>query len=372
MKKNNIIFILFMIGLLLIEIGNFCQNISFFSLNFLYRLMDISFAFLSVSAFLTLVELKPTFKQCVLVFIVISISLLCTLHTHDNFFIQLSLFTIASLKLDFKKIIKVDLIYKILILIFVVLCYYTGNVINTVFIRNNVVRYSFGFTNPNSFSFVMMFIYFEIIYLKNYQINKKNFIKVILMTFILMYIFSFSESRSCEITVLIFLVLYTLYLVFKKTPKIKNSLNFFSNNTGFIIFSIFTLLSLYLCYHLNLENVKALDKTLSGRITIPNYYLSMYNINLFGRKIVYVESIDNSYIRVLLNYGLFGWLLFSYIFNSIMRKCKNELYLKFIFLSLLFYGLMEWFLIRPGINVFLLYFSSTIVKRKLEKGEINE
>jgi len=61
------------------------------------------------------------------------------------------------------------------------------------------------------------------------------------------------------------------------------------------------------------------------------------------------------------------FLIFKTIFKN--AYLNNDKKIIIIFILLLIYGLMEWYIIRPGLNIFLLYFS-TQLQKKVKEEEI--
>ena len=212
-----------------------------------------------------------------------------------------------------------------------------------------------------------MSMFFEYLYIKNYSFDYKNLIKTIILCVITLYFLSYAESRSCEISIYIYIILYIVNFIKHKynNNPVSNAKN---KNLGLVIILLFTVISIYLSKHLDYEFVKNLNKTLSGRISIQNYYLYNYKIKLFGQNINYKMSLDNAYLRLLINYGIIGYSAFLLILNKMLKESKKQNNLYFIIISLLFYGIMEWFLIRPGLNIFLVFFS-TIIKFDNKKTE---
>ena len=76
-------------------------------------------------------------------------------------------------------------------------------------------------------------------------------------------------------------------------------------------------------------------------------------------------------MRIILNFGLLVWVLYIYIYSSIVSYAnkKQDNIIKMIVFIFLIYGIMEWYIIRPALNIFLLYFSTSMLEYKNEKGE---
>ena len=76
-------------------------------------------------------------------------------------------------------------------------------------------------------------------------------------------------------------------------------------------------------------------------------YLTYYNYTL-----------DNGYIKLLLNYGLLATIFYGYIYNKTLKKTYlfNNYIVYFIILILLFFNVAESSMLYVYFNIFILYF----------------
>ena len=111
------------------------------------------------------------------------------------------------------------------------------------------------------------------------------------------------------------------------------------------------------------EWANLLNKQLTGRIYLQSKYMQIYHFSLFGNLVDSSIVLDNTYIRCVLLYGIVGTIIYYYIFNRAIyfsSKEKNRL-LTIILIVILLYGIMEMHIIRPGLDIFLLYFPTELI-----------
>lgn len=360
MKKGkiNIIEYLFIIGIFLIEFATYTRNVIDVSI-YSKDLINISIFVLMVCAILTLITIKANIKKWILCIVSVSIALFSFIKTDDSLMLQLALIIIASLSLNFKRIIKKDLWLKAIILIFILFAY-SNNLVETMyFVRDGKIRYSFGFNHPNTFGFFIMSAFFEYVYLKGESISK---LKFIILTCIVLYFLTLASSRSSQITIIIFAIMFIFEILLSKRNKEKTRKGILNTKSIAIIFILLTIASIYITeqYRLGSYFAQRMDHFFSGRIYLQMLFLENYDINIIGNSVHYFSTLDNVYIRMLINFGILSWIFFGFIYCkgiSKGNKLKDKTIINIIFV-LLIYGLMEWYIIRPALNIFLIYFST--------------
>ena len=115
---------------------------------------------------------------------------------------------------------------------------------------------------------------------------------------------------------------------------------------------------------------------LTGRIKSASYFLQNYSISILGQKLELVsiiESIatseqqrilDNLYVKILVNYGIFALVLYNWINVRLMKlffKKKNKLIIIIMF-TVSIYGILESMVIIPSFSLFLILTSDLFVK----------
>jgi hypothetical protein len=123
-----------------------------------------------------------------------------------------------------------------------------------------------------------------------------------------------------------------------------------------------------------------LNDLFSTRIECMLKFFNTYNINLFGNKLILVSSenaillktkawiLDNSFVHILLRYGLVIYIIFATYFKKIFYlayKEKNTILIIIVFL-LVIYGMMETYLFKFTYNVFILYIGKLLYREELK------
>lgn len=292
--------------------------------------------------------------------------------SEDGTFIILLLLIFASKDILFDDIVKKDFYIKLILVLFMLVMYLGGLTSEYVIYRDNSERRSFGFSHPNVFGFIIVMIAIEYIFIHRKKLKLVYLIPGILAIFIINI---FSDSRSSTLLMAIIIIMCILdkinysKIIYNKLVKqiIKNS------------FVIFTLISLFITF-LFYKNTKIgifFNEFFSGRISFILEFSQKYNINLFGNDLLLISTelskitgkgfliLDNSFILILLHYGIIVYLIISYLFNKSFEfayKRKDTLTICILF-SLIIYATMESYLFKSAYNVFILYFSNVIYRR---------
>ena len=166
--KFNINDILLFISICLIQFAVYTKNVLTVTNNS-QNLINIALGILFVNALIRILEIKATIKQWILYFLIISISVFNFIITKDGLLLQLSLMLIGSLSINFDKLIFKDLIFKLILFIYIYHAQVIGNVGILYFYRDGVIRNALGFNQPNALGFFLLSFFMEFVYL-----NRKN------------------------------------------------------------------------------------------------------------------------------------------------------------------------------------------------------
>lgn len=356
------------------KINNIKLNTIF---NFAYILMLFSWMFekvIFINEFLPIVRIisyllltviilynyrKFSFKKLLLDFGISILMIIVSIQSGSNTLLSLWLFILASEKVDFSKLVKIDMITKVIFTIIIILLYHLNLTVQTQFHTYlGETRSALGFGNPNTFGYYIFSICADYIYLNSKKIKFKHLILLCLISY---FVSTVSESRTSSILI----ILLGLISLISSNLKILIS----AKKYKFIlywIFIIFTLLSFYLA--LNYDNNNSiyikLNEIFSGRIINSYRYINNYKVNLFGQQIgvlnwdgSYTYYLDNAYLKLLLNYGLFSYFLIMFIYFKMIKKASYNQ--NFILMSLILiyfiYGMTENVMFWLTGNVFLLY-----------------
>lgn len=373
-RSMRIDMILFLFAFFLIEFSTYATNIVHVN-TWAKTVTNISIMVFLLDAVLVGFQLKFNYKKIILIFILIAASFFIYIKTDDGLILQLCLTIVCSLNKDFDKIVKSDLVFKVVTFIVIFIAYKTGNIRIDHFVRLGEVRNALGFKHPNTLGFFILTFYFELIYVCR---NKFGMKVNLLLGLLAIALISVAHSRSSEIAIVSFLIVYILYYLISKIHNKKQN-NSEKRVSGFVIrnsFVGFIGISYYIT-HIYTKGAKwilELNELLSYRISIQNAFIQIYNTpTLIGNSVNYFTTLDNAYIRCVISLGIIGTLIYMYVYNRTFyySRKNNDSLLTIILSVLLIYGLMEWYIIRPTLNIFLIYAATYFLKSQ-SKEKIDE
>ena len=359
--------ILFYISIFMMQFALFAQNITYIKPK-VNLLLNISNILMFVTLITKLFLQKAPIKTWIIIFLLLGLSLINCIITADTLLITLILSIILVSDLDFKDVLQKDIYFKALLFFFILIMYFTGNVYKINFTREGQIRNALGFVHPNYLGYFVLILYFEIICYKENLKNIKDIILFVIINMGILYITNLAHSRTSQICIVIFDVLFILEQI--KTNKLKlNKKNKKNKFLFYIIFFIFlTFLSFYVTKSFkNGDNYAIqLNKLLSNRLLVQQRFIDNNSITIFGKELFFYATLDNTYIHLLLNFGLIIWGLYAFIYSKMLQKCDelNNNSLKICIIVIMIYGLMEWYMIRPVINIFLLYIGTFLFENK--------
>ena len=369
--KNKIIisgYIFFFLGLFLLECSNFFVNVIFLS-NYLKILKFISLFILAFSG--VMISIKAKSLNPKKIFIILCLLIICLISyykTRSTMFLEFLVVSINIIEMDFNKVIKYDLIIKLFIIAFIVTMNHFGYA-NSEFVvtrDGEFLRNAYGFYHPNTFGMIIMICFFEYIYLRGIRINIKDYILALLIILIIKVT---SDTRTVIYCIIALMALILLVKRFKINNKI---LNIIKNNLYLILLAA-SLIVTFLYVNHNSFAI-SLNHILSNRLNLQSYFFNLYNINLFGNNIDFVQTLDNGFIKIILNYGIFTTIFLAILYNLNFKKCtKNrQPILMLIFIVILFFSLSESFMFYVYNNIFLCYiFSKSEGVKEIESQNIN-
>ena len=281
-----------------------------------------------------------------------------------------------------KKIVCVLLFTYIFIIILAAL----GIINNYVEYRflDNTIRFAMGFVSPNACA--TYFLYVVLIAIYSWEPKSWKLYVLCLYIFMISYIYVMTDSRMAMI--------YELFLfVFIISEKIgnKRKYEFFYPAVCIAFLLMMSLSIMVIIFFADYQNewYIILNQLFSSRLgSIVNFY-NEYGINLLGNSIethgireatmhsVKWAGIDNSYVYLLIKYGIIIFVVFfvGFIYTARQMKKRKDylgaLYLVFICLI----GLTENVMCKVEINYGIIIFASTITcsyARYIYKGGYKE
>ena len=360
-------YILFLIGILINET----------KYNFIPVALKVSHVIQLLGCFLAIIkilldlyEMYNTKKKIVinykwLLFYIISFIVIIV--TRSKVIAYLPIFVLASKDIKIDKILKYTLYTYLFMLVFTLISYLSGIIVEISLERGGRIRHSFGWTSANQ----LMIIIFEIIalylYLRKDKLKIYDFIGCLLLLAICYY---FTNSRMSIICSIILLGLFMLV----KYTKINKLLD----KTKYLVYSLPVVCSIViigLTILFNYIDLSKLDDFLTARLYFGNEAIKEYKIKPFGSEIKYYGQraegelsdksynyIDSSYLKSLVNYGCFYYIITLILVIVLIKyayKNKNY-YLLIILISITLYVTIDSFLLSIELNPWLLYLMGSI------------
>lgn len=291
----------------------------------------------------------------------------------DSMAFMFCLFVASGITINnFSKVVKLDFVIRF-IATCTVLFFNKVNFIPSVYVLRDsgIARNSFGFSHPNTFGAFIMILVIEWIYLR---FKNLNYFEILLFLGIVYFLKVKVDPRSSIIAIVIAIILFIIFrLSGEEILKFRLSRILVS-----CISPLMALLSYFAVINYGGHNplVEIFDKALSGRIMLINDYFVRYKTNLIGQKVqmfdssntgsTYAGFIDNTYMAVLLRYGILFLVLFCFLYIILSYKMSKQYKFSTIMLiiTLSIFGLMESTLIYPAFNItclLLLNFEDEVV-----------
>ena len=372
MKKNSIYNFFFYLCYILLIVNSTCNKIKYFDIIIKYNKYIIPI----ILFFVIILQAKKYSKKSIVRIIgIVSIGLISYYITKSNDIFLTFLLIICAKNIEIDDFIKKDVIVKLCIIFFVIICYKLGLAENSIMYREDgFLRSSLGFSHPNRLGMLIFSINCGVMYLHHGKYNWKDLVLIIVSLLICIKV---CDSRSSQIGI-VALTLITITTKFFKDKKIyKNILT-----TLPIILTIISIVSAFL-YSKGYSFIYTINEIVSNRILYCYKFIEYYGINLFGNYFQYygmwgisnrLSVLDNAYVHILVHFGLLTFLLtigcFIWIINDAI---KNKKYNVIIYLvPFLLYGLMEHHIFEIQYNSILIYASGMIYAiKKREKSKNN-
>ncbi len=279
-------------------------------------ILKIVSAIFNLSIFILFFKLR--LKHLLIIFFISFLVLLTRHFTLMSIYLYiLAVFVIGDKNKSFRFYIYIKFF---LILLVVLISIITKSNFGNVFDSTRGTRYSFGFTNPNTFAMLCFDVILGLLYLKPKIIN---FFILLLLGIIIYY---FTKSRT-------FIMMFSIFFLacFIKNNKIKKY--------KFIIVNSF-LMFFMISFILILLKDTPLNSFLSRRPEMMYEYVRQNNFSLFGISTDSLKNnVDNSYIRILIQYGLVLFIICAIAINRTINnlyKSGDYLGIKIIVIILMF------------------------------------
>lgn len=307
----------------------------------------------------------PTSQEYILYFSLILFSIYYTVLTKDFKFILFVSFFMTCKNIDYSKILKCDVIVKIIGFCFIYFSYRLNYISDFLVLRvNGAWRHSLGFSYPTFTMYVIMLIAMEWILIRK---EKLTFIELLLILIIGIKIGSITDARGEELA----LIICSIGVAFIIKLKDKGNLNPFRNKIikkiSILVPEILAIISyaITVLIKYNSSTYNEINSFTSNRLEIFNFFNKLYGFHLFpiGSATSYINSggeyihvIDNLYLYLCFIGGAISLLIYLVLLSSIIKNSieTNRPVLTIILLSLTFLNLIEWQTLAPVIAFYVI------------------
>lgn len=319
---------------------------------------------------------------------------ICVYWFSDNMILMyLVILMIAVRGIKKEKIIKITLVIDIIYFFLTIYGTLKNILPDWVYFREGDIRHSLGFSYPTVtmgffLSIVMMYIFLRKSKIQIYEIGILAILNIIL--------YEYTAGRTSFYLINLILIVSLLSKNTILVDKFKNNIVFkkilkilcYALPTIFLI----SILLVTILYANNNKFIYKVDDILSNRIKLTLKAFEENNITLFGEQIVwkgwggygYLNSIntknfnynyvDNSFARLLFDYGIIGTILIIALYTAVLVKAnkQKEYWLIFQIFIILILANMEICLVNINRNVFLLTFMLILEGKDLNKKLLNK
>lgn len=323
---------------------------------------------------------RYTVKQFIMITVISFFFLLSVILSNDRRLLSAWLFIVAGKDVDIERVVKIARNILFVALFSIFFCTYLKILDNYIIYRLNTPRYSLGFDHPNQLGLRIFQFIICIIYLHK---DRVGFPDITLIIAGAVFCFLVPNSQAAYVSLLILLIVLGIYIYIKKY-SVNLSLHFMSGLiTGAVAANAMSVfLSIIDVKKNNLLSL--LDRALSYRFSMCHIDYILYGVSWFGNRIYISEEdrrlagitqrlwMDNSYMSLLLQYGILTYLIFSVIYIVTMYKQKKNNNMMLVMVLFLFavYGIIEKSFFAMTHNIFILSFASLIYWKESDSESI--
>lgn len=311
-----------------------------------------------------------TLKKFIIHLILTIIVFVVSHHMNNPYVCYLWFYLISIPPVNFTKISKTVIGITSIIVATIVLLVFMGYGESVAMLRpaTPILRYYYGFVDPNIFGGALLQICMALVYIrwKNLKFIDNLFM---LSTLCITYFFAHSRTSAILIFLLIVLANYGKKLQEEKAVSISNV----TANSLIVLCPAITFIITYMyrnSYHIALW----IDDLVSYRFRNLCYCLATIPVDFFGSELKISSDLmvlHNLYGILLVNYGIFIFILFLAACVMITRKAykKQNIPILIIIILSLIQGISENFFVGPQFNFAFLIFSSLLNNNKLFEEE---
>lgn len=250
-------------------------------------------------------------------------------------------------------------------------------VIENILYDKDRMRFGLGFDWTTTAAVLLLHILILYECVRKYK-WKKNEVYLFLVSIVVIYLFTDARFIFIMSILFLFLVVFQQKTHFLSCQKKSIQMIFTCLPILFLIISFLG----FLFYDPNNEIWRTINSLLSDRLALGHAGLMRYGFTIFGQPIQWIgysftqmngtyNYIDNSYIRIFLETGIFNLIFYMTVCSlGIWNLCKrNQIRKVLAFSFLIILGMIEPFFFNPLFNPFLILGLKDL-NDKLKKGRV--
>ncbi len=323
---------------------------------------------------LNLITKKYTIKEAVICMTTILFALSVSYFSKE-YIILITILTITIMKdIPVNKAIAMDFSIKVMIIMSTLALNSLGIIESYKVYRitesGMTIRNSLGFSHPNVLGIIVAITIMDYVYLRYRKLRIRSLIILMMIT---VTINAFADSRTA-----FYSTLFLLCMVFITRYIAKVRAAFLYLGEYFITISAVISIVFSLLY--KREGVIAFfDRLLTDRFYYGNLYYKLYGVSLFGKEInlldnIYKDSyyitLDNFYMRLIINFGIVTFILYLAAFFKLCRTYKSNKTISKLLMIVFFaiYSISESNGLNPCFNSSILFIAELIFTRVRNGG----
>ncbi|NTR54817.1 hypothetical protein HQ956_09875 [Enterococcus faecium] len=299
---------------------------------------------------------RRSLKDWILLVGTLLLSLVAFINSGVNTFLFVFLFLFASSNISYFHFVKLDTVFRILLVMFVAFLNRLGILSDIVLVRTNGgVRHSLGFSHPNTLGILFCMIGLNLIIIFWHYKTHGLMLAVLALSIINNLI---TDSRTSVIIMMLAIVLIPIF-------KFLDQKKYFTKIRGLLIgLPIFLCgLSYLIVARITAQNplFSVINSMTSSRLYYYKNVYSNYGLSLFGQNIPvlsesYVKQyflkqqfLDSTYLSLIIRYGIFLFFIFSYYVGRLISNIikQNNIQVLLVIILFLLLGITENNVFKP-------------------------
>lgn len=277
---------------------------------------------------------------------------------------------------SFEKLLEIDVKIRVVFTVILALLCSIGRLENVTLLRNySQVRYSFGYSHPNTLGSVLFLIAFYTMLLRR---DVLKFFDLALQSILTLLIYRFTNSKTSVIG-MIMIIIYTVFVLVSRHIKDSNRERILKGMKRILVIMpvVVTVLffGLSLVYDSSNSKLAFFNKLLTSRLEQGSKILSYYSPTLFGSNTMRMSwqdvleggyntalvGSDVSFIYIYSTYGIIVLLIYIYMLVKNLKVVYNLSFCyAYCMIVIIALSCVENQYVNVGSNAFLLFFQLTV------------